>query len=260
MAFLLDSDKKYKLQIAYDGTNYAGWQVQKTGIAIAPLIQKAIEIVLRHSIDLTGSGRTDAGVHALEQVAHFETKVKFDNHRFLLSINALLPIDIRVYSIEQVPNDFHSRYSATSKIYHYHLHLDPITDPFTRLYSYHVKVPCDLNLMKEAIPFFLGTHDYTSFANQPHRGTASYDPIRTIDRIDIVMQEGGVRLEFEAEGFLYKMVRNITGTLLDIGAKRMKAKQLPEIFASRDRKQAGTSAPPHGLFLMKVKYSRLNFN
>lgn len=250
------ASKRFKIQISYDGTHYSGWQVQKTGRAIAPLIQKAIETVLRHPIDLTGSGRTDAGVHALEQVAHFNTQVPLDTHRFLLSINALLPLDIRVYGIEPVAHDFHARYRAVSKIYHYHLHLDRISNPFTKLYSYHVKVSCDLHLMKEAIPEFLGTHDFTSFANQPHRGAASYDPIRTIDRIDMIPQEGGIRLEFEAEGFLYKMVRNITGILLDIGSKQIKAKDVPQIFNSKDRKQAGSSAPPQGLFLMQVKYPR----
>lgn len=246
--------KKFKIRISYDGTHYAGWQVQKTGVAIAPFIQKAIETVLRHLINLTGSGRTDAGVHALGQVAHFDTPVDFNPHRFLLSVNALLPQDIRVYSIENVKNDFHARYSALSKIYHYHLHLNPISNPFNRLYCYHHKIHCDLGLIQEAIPYFLGTKDYTSFANQPHRGTASYDPIRTMQRIDIIEQEGGVRLEFEANGFLYKMVRNITGTLLDIGAKKIKATDLPEIFLSKDRKKAGTSAPPQGLFLIKVQY------
>lgn len=254
MALQSEADKKYKIQISYDGTNYAGWQVQKTGLAIAPLIQKALETVLRHPLDLTGSGRTDAGVHALDQVAHFNTSIDFDPHRLLLSINALLPLDIRVYRIENVKQDFHARYSAKSKIYHYHLHLDPISNPFNRLYRYHYKIPCDFDLIKDAIPLFLGTNDYTSFANQPHRGTASYDPIRTINRIDVINQEGGVRLEFEADGFLYKMVRNITGTLLDIGSKKIKTKDISKIFAARDRKKAGMSAPPQALFLTEVKY------
>lgn len=247
-------NQKYKILISYDGTNYAGWQVQKNGIAIQPLIQKAIETVIRHPIDLTGSGRTDAGVHALAQVAHFESSENFNPHRFLLSINALLPTQIRVHSIEKVHNQFHARYSATSKIYRYYLHLDPITDPFTRLYSHHVVTPCNVHLLKSAIPYFLGTHDYTSFANQPHRGTASYDPIRTLMRLDILPTPGGICLEFEADGFLYKMVRNITGTLLDIANNNMKAEELPDIFLAKDRKKAGTSAPPQGLFLMEVKY------
>lgn len=247
--------QRYKILISYDGTNYAGWQVQKNGIAIQPLIQKAIETVLRCSINLSGSGRTDAGVHALSQVAHFDTSENFNTHRFLLSINALLPVEIRVYSIEKVPNDFHARYSASAKIYHYHLHLDPVTDPFTCLYSHHVTVPCNLTLLEKATTYFLGTHDFTSFASKPHRGTASYDPIRTLTRLDVIPKQGGIYLAFEADGFLYKMVRNITGTLLDIAQEKMKAAELPDIFLAKDRKRAGTSAPPQGLFLMEVKYS-----
>jgi tRNA pseudouridine38-40 synthase len=245
---------KYKISISYDGTHFSGWQVQKNGIAIQPLIQKALETALRHPIDLTGSGRTDAGVHALGQIAHFESDISFDFHKLLLSINALLPVQIRVHSIENVASCFHARYSAKGKIYHYHLHLDPITDPFTYLYRYHVVVPCNLQLVSEAIPFFLGTHNFTSFANQPHKGTASYDPIRTITRIDMIPQKGGVRLEFEGDGFLYKMVRNITGTLLDIGWGKLKPSDIPNILLSSDRKKAGTSAPPQGLFLIQVIY------
>ncbi len=246
--------QKYKILISYDGTRYAGWQVQVNAVAIQPLIQKAIETILRHPISLTGSGRTDAGVHALGQVAHFETEVPFEMSPFLLSVNALIPVEIRVHKVEKVKSDFHARYSAMAKIYHYHLHLDPILDPFNRLYRHHVRGPCDLDLLSKSKEFFIGTHDFTSFANQPHRGSASHDAVRTITRIDIVPQEGGIRLEFEANGFLYKMVRNITGTLLDIAAKRIDVSSLESIFQAKDRKASGSSAPPQGLFLMEVKY------
>ena len=246
--------QRYKIKISYDGTNYSGWQVQKNAPTIQPIIQNAIETVLRHEIQLTGSGRTDAGVHALGQIAHFDSPIIIQPERFLLSINALLPFEIRVLQVEKVDKDFHSRYSAKSKIYHYHLHLDKVLNPFVRKYVYHVVVPCDLHLLKMAIPQFLGTHDFSSFANQPHKGTASYDPIRTISRIDCIDEPGGVRLEFEADGFLYQMVRNITGTLLDIGRKQMLASDIPHILKSKDRKKAGSAAPPIGLFLVEVKY------
>lgn len=246
---------KYKILISYDGTRFAGWQVQVNAIAIQPLIQKAIETILRHPISLTGSGRTDAGVHACGQVAHFETEVPFEFRPFLLSLNALIPLEIRVHMIEKVKNDFHARYSASAKIYHYHIHLDPILDPFNRPYRHHVPWPCDLDLLSKAQEFFIGTHDFTSFANQPQKGSASRDAVRTITRINIVPQEGGIRLEFEANGFLYKMVRNITGTLLDIAAKRIALASIEKIFQAKDRKASGSSAPPQGLFLMEVKYS-----
>ncbi len=246
--------KRYKIIISYDGTPYAGWQVQKTGLAIQPFIQRAIETIVRHPIQLTASGRTDAGVHALGQVAHFDTKKDLDPLKFLISSNSLLPQEIRIHRIEQVPLDFHARYTALLKTYHYHLHLDPIIDPFTRLYRHHVLRVCDLHSIEQALPHFLGTHDYSSFANHAHLGTASHDPIRTLSKLEIMPQKGGVYLVFESDGFLYKMVRNITGTLLDVGAGKIKPSEIPHIFSAKDRRKAGISAPPQGLFLMNVEY------
>lgn len=245
---------RYKLIISYDGTHYSGWQVQNNGLAIQPLVQKALATVLRHPLDLTGSGRTDAGVHALGQTAHFDSELSFDPRRLRLSLNALLPPDIRILSIDPAAPDFHARYSASSKIYYYHLHLDPVADPTTRLYRHHVFGPCDLSLMKEAIPQFLGKHDFSSFANEPGKGSASRDPVRTLSRIDIVPEPGGVRLEFEGSGFLYKMVRNLVGTLLDVAAKRIQPSDIPVILQAKDRRRAGPAAPPNGLFLVSVNY------
>lgn len=244
---------RYKLTIAYDGTKYAGWQVQENAQSIQPLIQYALETVLRHPTDLTGSSRTDAGVHALEQIAHFDTEVVFEPKKLLLSINALIPTDIRILSVEPVDNDFHARYSASSKIYHYHLYLDPVADPFKKLYCHQVFGNFDLEALKEAAKQFLGTHDFTSFANT--KEGPEKDAVRTLYRLDIVPEKGGLRLEFEGDGFLYKMVRNITGTLLDVAAGRLKPADIPEIFAARDRKRGGFAAPPQGLFLVKVIFS-----
>lgn len=245
---------RYKLIISYDGTDYAGWQVQETGFAIQPVIQKALETILRHPLDLTGSGRTDAGVHALGQTAHFDTAIPVSLGKLRLSLNALLPPDIRIMDIEEVGPTFHARYTAQSKIYHYHLHLGTTHDPFTRLYRYRVHGSLNWGKIHEAIPHFLGIHDFTSFANEPGKGSASRDPVRTLLRLDCIPQAGGIRLEFEATGFLYKMVRNITGTLIDIGAGRMQPDEIPSIFEAKDRRRAGASAPPQGLFLVKVLY------
>lgn len=245
---------RYKLTIAYDGTNYSGWQVQKNGQSIQSLIQKALITALRHPLDLTGSGRTDAGVHAHGQTAHFDTDTHFDPSRLRISLNALLPPDIRIFQIEPTFPDFHARYSAQSKIYHYHLHLEPISDPFTKLYRHQVFGPCDLNELKLGAKAFLGTHDFTSFANTKEE--AEKDAVRTIYRLDVVEQKGGVRLEFEGDGFLYKMVRNITGTLLDVAAGKIDPLQIPQIVAARDRRKAGQTAPARGLFLMEVVYPK----
>ncbi len=241
---------RYKITISYDGTHYSGWQVQANSTAIQPLVQSALQTALRHPINLSGSGRTDAGVHALGQTAHFDTDQEIG--RLLLSLNALLPVDIRVLKIEPVAADFHARYSATGKIYHYHLHLDPVMDPFVRLYRHHVFGPFDLEALQEGAALLIGTHDFAAFANQ--RGTPCTDTVRTLRRIDPILQKGGLRLEFEGEGFLYKMVRNITGTLLDVAAHKLKPRALVDILESKDRRNAGGSAPPQALFLVQVLY------
>ncbi len=245
---------KYKIVIAYDGTNYGGWQVQKNAVSIQSLIERSLSRILRAKTSLCGSGRTDAGVHSLGQTAHFVTEASIPPSRILFSLNGLLPPDIRILSIERVPLEFHARYSATSKVYHYHLHLDSVPDPFKHLYSYHVPHPVDIELLKQIVKFFIGTHDFSSFANEGHQGSAARNAVRTIDRIDIVEEPGGVRLEFEGNGFLYKMVRNIVGTLLDVCAGKIPKEAIPAIFAAKDRRKAGRAAPPHGLYLMEVKY------
>lgn len=247
---------RYKLTLMYDGTNYSGWQVQKNSPSIQPLIQKALATVLRHPLDLTGSSRTDSGVHARGQVAHFDTDTSLDPARLCLSLNALLPPDIRILQIEPTAPDFHARYSALAKIYHYHLHLESILDPFTKLYCHPVYGPFDLDKLRQGISQFLGTHDFTSFANT--KEIPEKDPVRTLFRLDVAPQKGGVRLEFEGDGFLYKMVRNITGTLLDIAANKLDPAEIPAIFAARDRRKAGFAAPAQGLFLEKILYARLD--
>ncbi len=243
---------RYKLTLAYDGTHYAGWQVQDNAIAIQVLVQKALETVLRHPLALTGSSRTDAGVHARGQTAHFDSDIPFDLHRLRLSLNALLPPDIRALQIEPVAPSFHARYSATSKVYHYHLHLDPISDPFTQLYRHQVFGPFDREKLQQALPFFCGSHDFISFANV--KETISSDSTRTLLRLDLCEEKRGLRLEFEGDGFLYKMVRNITGTLLEIAAGKRHPADIPHLLAARDRRRTGHAAPPHGLFLIQINY------
>ncbi|MGE0670815.1 MAG: tRNA pseudouridine(38-40) synthase TruA [Parachlamydiales bacterium] len=244
----------YKLLIAYDGTHYSGWQVQSNGTSIQELIEKALSTALRAPTPIQGSGRTDAGVHAYGQTAHFTHEHPLDLYKLQGSLNGLLPHDIRICSIEEAPADFHARYSATGKIYHYYLHLDPILDPFFKQYRYHVPHRVDLSLLEKAAAQCVGTHDFTSFSHEAHSGSAAKNPVRTIHRLQIVPIPKGIRLEFEGDGFLYKMVRNLVGTLLDISYGKIPLKSLPEIFAAKDRRKAGRTAPPHGLFLIKVNY------
>jgi len=245
---------KYKMTIAYDGTHYGGWQVQPNAPSIQALIEHALGVILRLPIPIIGSGRTDAGVHALGQIAHFVTDNPIDISKTIASLNGMLSDEIRILEIIEVPLNFHARYSALSKTYHYRLHLKKIPDPFNKHYAYHVPHPVDVDLLKEAASQFIGVHDFTSFANEASRGTAAKDAMRTLHRLDIVEEPGGVRLEFEGDGFLYKMVRNIVGTLLDICAGKIDKEQIPKIFSKKDRRLAGRTAPPHGLYLVAVKY------
>jgi len=244
----------YKLLIAYDGTNYCGWQVQPNGTSIQTLVQQALCTALRHPAKVIGSGRTDAGVHALEQAAHFVYDGVIDLEKLLYSLNGLLPVDIRVLSVLIAPADFHARYSAKGKIYRYHLHTGRVLNPFKRLYSTHLHYPIDRQLLKNAAKLFVGEHDFTSFSNEAHRGSASRDAVRTISRVDIIENGDELIFEFEGDGFLYKMVRNIMGTILDVARGKLEIEQIALIFEAKDRRKAAPCAPPEGLFLVKVIY------
>jgi len=246
---------KYKALISYDGSSFSGWQSQINSLSVQDLIEKALATILRVPMEIIGSGRTDAGVHALGQVGHFITEKEIETEKVLYSLNSLLPKEIRILDISEAPEDFHARYSATGKIYHYHLHLDPIMDPFKRKYALHLQHKLDIAELKAAASLFVGTHDFSSFANQQSQGSASLDAVRTLHRLDVIEQPGGIRLEFEGTGFLYKMVRNIVGTLLEVGGGKRLSHEIPYILSAKDRKKAGRAAEPHGLFLVKVFYS-----
>jgi len=245
---------KYKLTISYDGTNYSGWQVQPNAQTVQELIQGAIKIYMREEIHVTGSGRTDAGVHALAQIAHFTTDQEINHFRFVSALNGLLPVDIRIVNVEKVPDDFHARYKAKGKIYHYHVCTGMTQSPFKRLYSVHLRTRLDLDAIREAAKLFLGTHDFTSYANESNAGAAAKNPVRTIRRLDLIEVNDGFRLEFEANGFLYKMVRNITGMLMEIGTGKRRVEEVTEVFEAKDRRVASKAAPARGLFMVKALY------
>ena len=243
---------KYKLLISYDGTEFGGWQIQPNAPSIQQHIQETLSIILREPIEVTGASRTDAGVHATGQVAHFTTHSAIDHKRIHASLNGMLPSAIRIHDLEETTPEFHARYSAKRKIYHYYLYLHPTLDPFRRKFATHIPYPLDRELLTRACTHFIGTHDFTSFANE---GGAAKTKTRTLYRLEITpIDSHTLRLEFEGDGFLYKMVRNIVGTLLDIARGHTPLEALPAIFAAKDRRSAGLSAPPQGLFLMQVIY------
>lgn len=236
--------------IAYDGTNYGGWQIQPNAVSVQELLQNALSSVLRSRIEVTGAGRTDAGVHALGQVAHFSFGETVSPGRLQYSLNGILPKEIRIRDLYPVPETFHARYDATGKIYRYRLTLQPIQNPFLRLYSWHIPYPINRELLQETTKLFIGTKDFTAFANE----SGKKNGVRTLKRLEVFDSGEETILEFEGDGFLYKMVRNITGTLLDVGRGKMLPEHIEAAFPAKDRKKAGTAAPAKGLCLVKVFY------
>lgn len=242
---------RYKITLSYDGTDYAGWQVQPNAISIQETVEKHLATILRAPHRIVGAGRTDSGVHALEQVAHFDCESDLDCSRTLYRLNSLLPKDIRILSLEKVDADFHAQRSALQKIYHYHLWLDRVDDPFLAPYHLHVHGSFSIPLLEKGALEFIGKRDFASLANC---GGSAKTSVRTIFRIDVVPQRGGVRLEFEGDGFLYKMVRNIVGVLLEVANEKRKIETIRSILDAKDRRASTRAAPAHPLFLVKVKY------
>jgi len=244
----------YKLLIAYDGLHYVGWQVQPNGVSIQETLEKAFTILCKTPVKVIGSSRTDAGVHALGQVAHVALEKPIDLEKMLLALNGILPHDIRIKEMLEAPKGFHARFDARKKTYHYHLHCEPFHEPSKRLYSYHVRRSFDVEKLKEAASYFVGTHNFKAFANENEKGSAKHAPIKTLYAIRVEKEPGGYRLEFEGNGFLYKMVRNMVGALLECAYGKLDPLHIPQLLAAKVRPQTLRSAPAHGLFLVKVEY------
>ncbi|MBN9648975.1 tRNA pseudouridine(38-40) synthase TruA [Terrisporobacter glycolicus] len=242
--------RNLKLTIQYDGTKYCGWQKQPNSSGIQGTIEYAIYEITREKVNIIGSGRTDAGVHALGQVANFKTNSNIPAARIPDALNAKLPKDISIIDCQEVSDDFHSRYSATGKIYRYLIYNKPYRSPLYKDISYHVRYDLDIEEMRVEAQSLLGTHEFKGFMSS---GSSVKDTVRTIHNISIEESGDLIALEVEGNGFLYNMVRIIVGTLVDIGRGRID-KPLEEIIASQDRGEAGHTAPAHGLFLKKVHY------
>jgi tRNA pseudouridine38-40 synthase len=241
-----------KLTIAYDGTRYAGWQIQK---GRRPTIQGTLERVLRRilqePVKAVGSGRTDAGVHALAQVAHVRTRSAIAIARLQHSLNALLPSDLAVLRIEEVHPAFHARFHAVSKRYRYRIVLGDVVPPFVRPYVHSVRAPLNLALMRREAAALKQRHDYRGFARA---GSVNGNAIRTITDLRLTRQGQELRLEVEGSGFLHTMVRSIVGTLLDVGRGRLPPGTIRRMLQTGDRRLAGTTAPAKGLHLVSVTY------
>ncbi|SKA99124.1 tRNA pseudouridine38-40 synthase [Caloramator quimbayensis] len=243
--------RNIKLIIEYDGTKYCGWQSQKNGISIESTIKSAIENIINEDVKLIGSSRTDAGVHARGQVANFYTETKISSEKLPFAINSKLPHDIVILSAEDMPLDFHARYSSIGKRYSYTLLNRKIPPAIMRNYVAYCPYELNFDLMKRAEGYFIGTKDFSAFKST---GSSVKTSVRTIRDLKLDKIDDYIRFEIEADGFLYNMVRIIAGTLIDVGLGKIKAEDINDIIDSKDRKRAGKTAPASGLCLEKVYY------
>ncbi len=237
--------------IAYDGTDYHGWQVQPNGITVQQAVQDAVEKIIQKRENIVGCSRTDSGVHANSFCFNMRTESSIDPYRFVGAMNAVLPDDIAVKDCVEVPLDFHARYDCKGKEYVYKIWNSPQRNPFLLDRYLHYKKPLDVDLLNEAAQSFVGKRDFSAFC----ASRASVDDfVRTVEYAKVTRDEEEVRFTVKADGFLYNMVRIMVGTLLEVAEGKISADSIGEIIASLDREKAGRTAPAHGLYLNKVFY------
>ncbi|RLQ84832.1 tRNA pseudouridine(38-40) synthase TruA [Planomicrobium sp. Y74] len=244
--------KRMKAVIAYDGSGFAGYQIQPEARTIQMELMKVLKNIHKgRDVQVVASGRTDAKVHATGQVIHFDTDFNIPVEGWLKALNVLLPEDIRVSSIEEAAPEFHARYHTVGKTYRYKWDRSTIISPFTRNYMVHLKQRPDVDAMRKAAKAVLGTHDFSSFCAA---NTGVVDKVRTIRRLDFEEHGEELHMVIEGSGFLYNMVRIIAGTLIEIGIGKRTPEEMAEIIRSADRAAAGKTAAAHGLYLENVEY------
>lgn len=243
--------KRIKLTIAYDGTNYCGWQIQPNGITIEEILNKALSKMTGEEILVVGASRTDSGVHAMGNVAVFDTETTIPAEKIAVALNQRLPEDIVITKSEEVPLDFHPRYCNCSKTYEYHIINTRIPIPTKRLTNYFVSYVLDIDKMRQAASYLVGEHDFVSFCNVR---TDVENTVRTITALDILTNGNEITISITGNGFLYNMVRIIVGTLIRVGRGFYEPEKVKEILEAKDRKAAGVTAPAHGLMLVEIKY------
>lgn len=243
--------KRILLSVEYDGSGYAGWQRQNNGLAVQQVLEEALSSACGERITVTGSSRTDAGVHAMAQQVHFDTSCSIPPDKFPFVLNTMLPEDIRVHSGREVPADFHARFLSCGKTYTYRILNDRHASALYRHLTWHVPVPLDTEAMRSSLPSLLGTHDFCAF--QASGGTAK-TTVRVISRADLLKSENRLTLTISGNAFLYNMVRIIAGTLVEIGLHRFPSTAFAAALDSGSRLDLGMTAPPHGLELTEVRY------
>lgn len=240
-----------KITVEYDGTRYCGWQFQRNGASVQAVLERAVSTFFRTPTRISGSGRTDAGVHAIGQVANFFVDTEYDCFRILRGLNALTPGDITIKAVEIVSDSFDARRDGQSRVYEYQILNRATPSPFYLNRAWHLHDALDIEAMGAAIPCLLGEHDFSSFRAA---GCEAVHPIRNVYRSSLEPRGELLVYSIEATAFLRHMVRNIVGTLVEVGRGLRTPRSFAELLAARDRTQAGPTAPPHGLYLMEVKY------
>lgn len=243
--------KRVRLIVAYDGTNYHGWQVQKNGITIESELNRCLSELLQESIEVIGASRTDAGVHALGNVAVFDTQSRMPAEKISYALNQRLPEDIRIQKSEEVAQDWHPRYCDSRKTYEYRIYRGEFPMPVKRLYSLFTYRSLDVAKMQEAAKYFVGEHDFKSFC-QVHAQVDS--TIRSVYDVKVYEEGTDVVIRVTGGGFLYNMVRIMAGTLMEVGQGKRKPEEIAEIIAAKNREAAGPTAPAHGLTLVKYEF------
>jgi tRNA pseudouridine38-40 synthase len=242
----------YKLTLQYDGGRYRGWQRLGQGEAtIQDKLEQVLSKLTGQPVELIGCSRTDAGVHALAQVANFKTDRSLFCKEIMTYLNHYLPQDISITKVEEVPEQFHARYQAKDKTYLYKIWNREYSNPFMRKYSMHISEPLNVELMRQASDYFLGTHDFTAYSNAKSKKKSM---IRTIYSIEFEELEGVLQIRITGDGFLYNMVRWMVGTLVAVGLGKMKGEELPDILESKQRNRTGDLAEANGLYLEKITY------
>ena len=243
--------KRVKLTVAYDGTNYCGWQVQPNGITIESELNRHLSELLGEEIHVIGASRTDAGVNAMGNVAVFDTSARMPAEKISYAMNTRLPEDIRIQDSREVAADFHPRFCRTVKTYEYKICNRRFPDPCRRLYSLFYYWPLDEKKMQEAADYLTGTHDFTSFFTNKPEVT---DRVRSIYSLDVIREGEMITVRICGNGFLYNMVRIIVGTLLRVGSGMMQPEEIPAILEAKDRGRAGETARAMGLTLVEIRY------
>lgn len=244
--------RRVKLIISYDGTNYCGWQVQINGITVEEVINRELSRMLGEDIAVIGASRTDSGVHALGNVAVFDTFSKIPPEKMCFALNQRLPDDIRIQDSCEVPLDFHPRYCDSTKTYEYKILNRRFDNPVMRLYTHFVYMPLDYERMQEAAKYLVGEHDFKSFCSARTQVT---DTVRTIYSLDVSKEDDIIKIRISGNGFLYNMVRIIVGTLIKVGLKVYPPEYVKEILEACDRNVAGPKAPAKGLTLIGIVYN-----